>query len=324
MANKKQPEGSSLLIALIVMGVLMMMSLAVSNLLIGIIKDGRILTEKTQALYAAESGIEHAIKAITDNPPGFEEKKKDALKDGIEYEYDLRATASEVPQKNADEIQFEEDRFADLRLNEAITIPLFKGTKPEDAVKNFRLDYYIAPDINLHGGKIDNDLDILRIKIFGIANDSVMEVINEFLPANQGNSAETPTCFGTSPPCYNVAKFYERVSGSDGTQEFNVSQHYPIATFMENHKQNFLVITNIINIDLISAGALSLNEKKKLANIRYRLVQENVDGQPKITLPNIKISADGFSNGTKQSVDISWPREKSLPVFNYALYRTAE
>lgn len=324
MENKRQNEGSSLLIALIVMGVLMMMSIAVSNLLIGIIKDGRILTETTQALYAAESGIEHAIKTITDNPPGFEEKKKGILKGGIEYEYDLRAASAEVPQKKPDEIQFEKDKFADLRLNEAVTIPLFKGTKPEDSVKNFHLDYYIAPDIGLDGGKIDDDLDILRIKIFGIAADGTMEVINEFLPANQGNSAETPTCFGTSPPCYNAAKFYERVSGSDGTQEFNVAPEYPISTFIENHKQNFLVITNIVNVDLISAGALSLNEKKKLANIRYKVVQEDPDGQPRLTLPNIKISADGFSNGTKQSVDIEWPREKSLPVFNYALYRTAE
>ncbi len=65
------------------------------------------------------------------------------------------------------------------------------------------------------------------------------------------------------------------------------------------------------------------NEKKELSTIKYKLVQlPNSDSDKRITLPTIKVTADGFEKNSKQSIDIEISRERSLPVFNYALYRT--
>ena len=83
MENKKHTEGSSLLIAIIIMGVLMTLALGVNNLMIGTLRDGRILLEKTRAWYAAESGIERALNEIYSNQPGFETEKKLKLKGKI-------------------------------------------------------------------------------------------------------------------------------------------------------------------------------------------------------------------------------------------------
>lgn len=315
-------EGSALLIALIIMGVLMTLALGVSELMIGTIKDSRILLEKGQAWYAAESGLEKAMFEFYNSPPGFETEKEIELSgQNLKYNYKISAAAKQIPEKEIYEIQLPEDSFDSLALNESITIPLFNGTKAEDMIKRFKVDYYFAPEIKLAGGFVDDDLDILRVKIFGIAADGVMEVISEFLPADKGNSSLSPTCFGTETGCYNVAKFYERATSQSGATEFN--KEFPIQTFLQNHTQNFLVLSNIANIDLIS-GSLSAADKKKIANIRYRVIEEDDDDIPRLTLPYIKISADGIANETKQSIDAQISREKTLPVFNYALYRTLE
>lgn len=308
----RHSRGSALLISLIVMGVLMTLSLGVSNLLIGTMRDSRLLLEKTRAFFAAESGIEHALADVHDNPLGFERHVSSSEQ---HFEYTVSATARQFPAAG---------EYATLRLNEAITIPLFRGEKPEDAVKHFRVNYYVTPDIALRGGQIDSNLDVLRWKIFGISQtDGAMEVINEFLPAESGNSSETPTCFGTASGCYNVSKFYERRVSADGVTELHKAERYPIETFLNNHRQNFLVLTNMLNTDLI-AGSLTTREKQEIATIRYRVVEEDGDGPGRLTLPVTAITADGFSASTKQSLNVDLERESFLPVFNYALYRTAE
>lgn len=316
MENKiyNNTRASALLVAMILMGILMTLSLGISSLLIGTLRDSRVLLEKTRAWYAAESGLEHALLAVSENAPGFEAEKKTELGDA-HYEYRVRAAASEIPQKESYEITTDEDRFAALHHNESITIPLFSS---EASAKKFRVEYYLAPDLKLSGSLVDEDLDILRWKIFGIAADGAMEVMNEFVPMQSGkNTAGNPSCLGTGSQCWNGAKFYERTSLG-----FNIVNHHPITTFLEQHTQNFLVLTNMVNVDVIAGEALSTSEKKQLANIQYRVVEE--DGQPRLTLPSIKIAADGFAGESKQSLDLEVKRDSFLPVFHYALYRTAE
>ncbi|MBI4994247.1 hypothetical protein HZC21_01210 [Candidatus Peregrinibacteria bacterium] len=302
----------------------MTLALGISDLLIGTIRDNRILLEKGKAWYAAESGLEQAMFEFYNAPPGFETEKEIELNgQNLKYRYLISAAARQIPEKESYEIQLPEDSFASLPLNESVTIPLFNGTKPEDMVKRFRVDYYFAPEIKLAGGFVDDDLDILRVKIFGIAADGTMEVISEFLPADKGNSSLSPTCFGTESACYNAAKFYQRAAAQNGATEFNIIDKFHIEKFLQEHSQNFLVLNNIVNIDLI-AGFLSSSDKKKIANIRYRVIEKDDDGISRLTLPYVKILADGFAGETKQSIAAEISREKTLPVFNYALYRTVE
>lgn len=312
----KNTEGSALLVSLIVMGILMMLSVGVSSLLIGTLREGRLLMEKTEAWYAAESGIEQALFAISQNAPGFEANQDETIAEtDTKYNYKISATANEIPIKEDYEKIFPEDSYETLHLNESVTIPLFSGTSSEQMIKKFRVDYYLAPELKQQNIVSASGLDILRWKIFGMANsDNQMEVINEFLPVDDGNSPETPTCMGKiTDNCYGVAKFYQRGQGG----ELTLMEEYPIETFLSTHHQNFLVLTNMMNIDLMAGGE---NERKILANIKYHVINE--DGRKNLTLPNIKIAADGFAGGTKQSLDLQVKRDTFLPVFNYALYRT--
>jgi hypothetical protein len=317
----KNKEGSSLLITLIVMGILLTLSLGVSDLMMGTMKDTRLLLEKTKAWYAAESGIEISLLKIADNAPGYEdsgEENFDPAEAGTKFSYQIHAAASVIPEKEAYEIKTDADRFADLQLSSSVVIPLFRGANPEDTVKKLRVEYYLAPNLNIAGGHVDEDLDILRWKIFGIASDGKMEVINEFLPLMQGNSASSPTCFGTGTNCWNASKFYKRLPISEGVSEYQIIDRFPIETFLNEHKQNFLVLTNMMNIDMI-AGVLSNRDKERVAQIRYRIIDE--ENKKQLTLPETLITSDGFAGNTKQSINLKLQRESFLPVFNYALYR---
>lgn len=330
MTTKRPPPGSALLIALMLMSILMMLGLGVSNLVISQIKEGRLLIEKTKAWYAAEAGLEHAMLAVSSNPPGFEAKEKKELADtGVGYEYQIRATASRIPAKESADVELEEETYNILHHNETITIPLFRGTAEGDGVKKFHADYYFAPELKLASGFLPDDLDILRWKIFGIAKDGAMEVMSEFVPANKDSSAVAPTCIGTEEKlskalqCYVFATFYVRQLGASGSPELHKSETYPIAKFLAEHRQNFLVLTNISNVDLIATKiGLTSDEKKKIANIYYRVVEG--ENEPRLTLPYIEISVDGQAGETQQSLDIQVARDRVLPVFNYALYRTKE
>ena len=44
-------------------------------------------------------------------------------------------------------------------------------------------------------------------------------------------------------------------------------------------------------------------------------------GDNRISLPTARITADGYNRNTKQSIDLEIDRERSLPIFNYALYK---
>lgn len=318
----KNKRGSALLVAVIVMGVLLTLSLGVSDLLIGTMRDSRILLEKTQAWYAAESGVEQALFSIYASPPGFEEDKE--LTDGgFHYSYKIAAKSDVIPVQQDGVSTDSEDSYSILRFNESVAIPLFAGTSAEGAVRNFRVDYYLEPDLLLNGGTAYQDLDILRWKIFGINARGEMEMMSDYFPMMDGkNVPNNPTCFSTNNPnCnWNGGKFYENTA--DG---YVVADEYLISRFLNDHTKNFLALTNLTNADLVGSEqfTLSPDDRRRIANIRYRVVEED-SGARAITLPTIKISSDGFLGETKQSIDLNIKREGFLPVFNFALYRATE
>lgn len=313
-------EGSALLVAVIVMGILMTLAIGVSDLLIGTLRDNRLLLAKTRAWYAAESGVEKALLKIENGGPGFEEQGQSNGGNDWRYSYNILARTDQFPVGRQNVPQDSPESYDILGFNELVVIPLFAGTSSENSARNFRVDYYLEPELLRLGNYAYEDLDILRWKIFGVNGDGKMEVVNEFLPVETNkNSPTNPTCLGTVSGCWNSANFYENVP----PEGYRISPIYPISTFMQNHTQNFLVLTNIINIDLVGGNTTSTASKQKIANIRYRIIEDD-SGSRNLTLPRTKISSDGFSGDAKQSIDLEVARETFLPVFNYALYRTID
>lgn len=328
ISNRAKNEGSALLISLMVMGILMTLSLGVSQILISTLRESNLLVDKTRAWYAAESGIEHSLLQITENNSGFSVRKK-VTEEHINYEYFVRGSSKNIPFKEDFEVRDVENTYAQLELNDSVTIPLFSALQNGDIipVEKFQVDYYLSSKLQEQGGSVFQKIDVLRWKIFGVAkgggNFGKMEVMNWFLPMGDNlNSASFPSCLGTElgkhDACYNGGKYFQ---WNVGTQEYDISE-IQIKNFLKEHTQNFLVLTNSINIDLIEES-FNLAEKQVMAKINYRVrVLDGGNENAELALPFVRVTSDGFSRDTKQSLNVEVKRESFLPVFNFALYRT--
>lgn len=324
-SHYRNTRGSALLVALIIMGILMTVAIGISELLIRSYRDNRQMIDRTGAWYQAEAGIENALLLVTQNPPGFEDIKIEQDKadetDTSFYGFSIKAAARQVPERLYP-TQPEAEQFNALPLSETITIPLFSGTHPDDGIKKLKIEYFLAPKIRAQGGNITSEeFPILRWKIFGRAVNGSIEVISDIAPeVPTATDANTDTsCIGTPENCrIQGGPYFNNMGTLDDPKIFIEPRAY-ISTFLENHTQNFLILTNMVNINLIGGG---VPDKKKLASVMYRVTQlDGNEGDNRISLPTARITADGYNRNTKQSIDLEIDRERSLPIFNYALYK---
>lgn len=211
------------------------------------------------------------------------------------------------------------------------------------------------------------NLDVLRWKIFGRPNASSApdpakvhtDAISDFFPADVNASATQPMCIGTDQglagsslnpggclfPVFDpggdsaqqgasgnlwsaARECYLSDSSSQG-QLNNIQKACTISDFINSHDQNYLVLTNIINPDVLFPGqSLNNAETKAKLTIHYRVIAKSSgqegENNPRLVREAASISADGYSaNGqVKQSIDVKINQSSFLPVFNFSLYHT--
>ena len=202
----KNRKGTALLVALLVMGVLMAISLALSTLILREIVVTKDLLDSGRAYYAAESGVEIALYNLENKLPGWE-PVIDASGSGYKsFKVDGLAALGEVKVKNRckaypcfDEEEFDigsatPRQFYDiLELNESINIPLFVVEKGVSVpVTDFVVEFYAtfdpATDLNFNAEKLSG-WDVLRWKVFGITTKEpkVTETISDFTALSTAN-----------------------------------------------------------------------------------------------------------------------------------------
>lgn len=183
-AAKKAPRGSALIIALMVMGVIIAVSLVLSTL---IFRETRLMADAInsgKAYFAAESGVEMALLGLNNNLPGWSTVENHQYQIGeIKGDFAVSNTCNAYPCFDG-EFDYKNEniplaQFYDiLDLNESITIPLFTVDQNgnEVKVKNFTVEFYTPFDVNEHLNVADNfeifGWDVLRWKIFGKYNPS--------------------------------------------------------------------------------------------------------------------------------------------------------
>lgn len=243
-----------------------------------------------------------------------------------------------------------------LHLSETVVIPLFRDDSTGGIVnvKDFIIEYYANFCSKSPGSeKIAScladipigieKLDILRWKIFGQPSESTpsatikTDAISDFFPTAPAATAQNPVCFGTiagrgecqypalESGIFNAAReCYSSDENSKSTLDNASKKQCLIADFVNTHKQNYLVLTNVVNPDVIGISDVEYNISEK-ANIYYRIIAKNtVDSDPKLVREAALIRADGFAdNGRiKKSIDAELSLNTFLPVFNFSLYQT--
>lgn len=227
--NWLNEKGTALLTAMLIMGVLITISIALSSLVMREVRVTRDLIDAGKAFYAAESGVEEALYFLNNKLPGwqtvegkFEEGK---TSDDVIFKYVVKNQCNSYPCIDEEEYELSggvgdvsvptAEAFYDVMdLNESVLIPLFvideDGTI--QSVRDFTVEFYgnFNPFEDLKGIKDVSPLsgwDVLRWKVFGMKNMGVVEgysteSISDFMPLAKTSGgdvadAETPSWFGT-------------------------------------------------------------------------------------------------------------------------------
>jgi len=385
-------SGSALLTALLVMGVLMSVSLALSSLVLREIYTTREVLDAGSAYYGAESGIEVSLYNIKHNLPGWETKEKgfvplqidDAKKVVTEYKVDNTCNAYPCFGSDFDVKSAESDLtafYSVLGLNESITVPLFVvgNDYKEHKVQNFTVEFYGVfnpqSDLKVTGGA--NKLsgwDVLRWKILGISKENKTESISDFTALSMQNkagekdptNASIPSWFGSvSCSASKSDRYTDKITcteyGDKGYQDVHlgndiaktvvgnclntqareyyvydagqlqaVDSCYPISSFLEGHKLNYLTLTNMMN-PAVFDDKFNEDEKLAMSKLYYRLELFGEDGKSlddnsvagnKTVREYAEIVSNGYSGSSKQSISVNLKRDSFMPVFNFSLYST--
>ncbi len=218
---RKNVQGTALLTALLVMGVLVSISLALSALIIRETGSVKELYEAGGAYYAAESGVEEALYYLDENLPGWGvESQARVLGERADFEYTVKNKCTAYPCFDSDEYNFDDIDpfyFYDvLDLNETITIPLFTVVDGDIVpVEDFAVEFFMNfnPKTDLKGTSFRiSGWDVLRWKLFGMRDAADgsgfhTESLHDFTAVsavqnvNTGeevvSNAERPSWFGT-------------------------------------------------------------------------------------------------------------------------------
>jgi len=94
-------SGTALLTAMLIMGVLIAISIALSGLVIREVKVTKDLMDAGRAFYAAESGVEEALYFLNNKLPGWEPpedgQSRDLGENGSNFKYSIKNTCNSYP-----------------------------------------------------------------------------------------------------------------------------------------------------------------------------------------------------------------------------------
>jgi hypothetical protein len=231
LADKR---GSALLVALLVMGILIGVSLGLSSLILRETRITKDVLDSGRAFYAAESGVEVALYGLQNSLPGWEPAMApnddfrsltvgEDLVAVAEYQVDNRCNAYPCFDKDYDVVGDSGEApplraFYDvLDLNESITIPLFiyDGEQVQN-VDHFTVEYFanFTPQEHLAIEPAElSGWDVLRWKIIGLKDlkggEKATETIGDFTAVSSiqnvgdgsddflDSNAQKPSWFGT-------------------------------------------------------------------------------------------------------------------------------
>ncbi len=241
--------------------------------------------------------------------------------------------------QNSSNPDIRKNLFEALPLNQSVTIPLTD-------TKNFELQYYFALD----SGVNRRDWDILLWKLFGTNAQGEIENLSEYFPATgstaQGNkninnitigsSSTAPASFGTlqAQEGFNCGTFFPAQSQTELRTNTNQTTSFEPCTtsieeFLNNHTNNYLVLTNGVNTSLFGENENLFD----IANIYWRactpncsdtLLETNYQEQKnQFLVPQFtKVTSLGTFNNNQKYLFTSVNPEGFLPVFDFSIYRT--
>ncbi|MBI4975599.1 pilus assembly PilX N-terminal domain-containing protein [Candidatus Peregrinibacteria bacterium] len=212
--------GTALITALLVMGILISVSLVLSNLILREVLVTKDFLDAGKAYYSAESGIEASLYNLKNSLPGWETPSQRYVplqiddEKNVVGEYKVVNTCNAYPCFGS---EFEKKNlesnlqvyYGVMDLNDSVTIPLFVVQSGEETpVSDFTVEFFAkfnpSTDLQVNIKKKINSWDVMRWKILGLKGGDT-ESIGDFSALSSYNvgsdkfytNAENPSWFGT-------------------------------------------------------------------------------------------------------------------------------
>jgi hypothetical protein len=209
----RREKGTALLVALLVMGVLIAISLALSTLILSEARSTKELIDAGRAYYAAESGIEEALYYLDTELPGWEGADVNIGEVGERavFSYEVKNKCNAYPCFDEKEYalgaMYAHNFYDVLELNETITIPLFTVNQDSEVepVRYFTVEFFTIfnPMTDLVFSEGISGWDVLRWKVFGLwqSNDDGSyhtEALHDFTAVSAARNSDDGSEFLTN------------------------------------------------------------------------------------------------------------------------------
>lgn len=301
---------SALLLSFFMMTLLILASLSISFLVIRDVSTVRTIVSGVQSEYAAEALSEMGLYGVAENLPGYEPSMD-------EYTFASSSLASlSSDARGAKTPCFgEEDDWLVLGENESMQLALFAQLGDEIADSDYSsdevddmYDFYVEFYVGDEDGDVNfpaND-DVLRWKVLGV-DGSQTEAISQYIPLVGWSDSENPSIFGPGVENATLSEYTEGKFYKDEGSEYVFYESYPIKTFLEEHKYNYLILTNVIQSGIDEY-------------IYFRLVSDSPEG----VCEYVELASVGSTEfgATQQTLDTYVREGENLPVFDFVLYHT--
>lgn len=282
MKNNYIKPASALLISFFLMAVLISVGLGVSTIVFRDIFSVRTILNGKTAAYAAEGMSELGLRILKEKLPGYE---TELSKGGGRLS--IVARGHSVPC---------DEEWRSLTLNESLQLALFAQTDEGiDSINDFSVQYFL-PDNPAPQG------NILRWKILGLNSDNKTEAISDYLEGGGLKIFDSAS----------NAKFYSYENG-----HYIFYKQYPISTFLADHKYNYLVLSNVVQLSgAANVGSYQDGTDEDINTINFKLTGTARDAVCEYAVLNS--SAD--YGDARKIIKTTVKEGENLPVFDFALY----
>jgi len=216
--NLRREKGTALLTAMLIMGVLIAISIALSSLVMREVRVTKDLMDAGKAFYAAESGVEEALYFLNHELPGWQTSEegmenRPVSTEGGTFKYEVKNQCNTYPcidkEYKVEGVDDMKAFYGVMKLNESVLIPLFVVDAGNiRSVENFTVEFWadFNPNDDLNKTGNISGWDVLRWKVFGMKqennNNYITESISDFMPlakttSEEFSSAAMPSWFGT-------------------------------------------------------------------------------------------------------------------------------
>jgi hypothetical protein len=112
-----------------------------------------------------------------------------------------------------------------------------------------------------------------------------------------------------------------------GTTQEDDATGCQMRDFINNHKENYLILTNMVNPNIVGISNLRDPSQLARADIYYRVLARKdtlTEETPKLVKDFAEIRSFGFASAGNvvKSLDVRYKAPGFLPVFNFSLYKT--